>query len=113
MNVRILRETEIEGAYIPLFVLETAIRCWKYMRYTPKTSSSVRINIAAERKQLLNDMLTLTDIYAVHQNGLDPSIQTHVNNMLVISAFVKESLGRFQESLSILSDLIAAQTVDG
>lgn len=83
------------------------------MRYSPKSSSSVRINIAADRKQLLSDILTLTDIYAVHQNGLDPAIQTHVNNMLVMTAFVKESLGRFQESLSILSELIAAQTVDG
>ena len=83
------------------------------MRYSPKSSGSVRINIAADRKQLLTDMLTLTDIYAVHQNGLDPAIQTHVNNMFVMTAFVKESLGRFQESLSILSELIAAQTVDG
>ena len=102
----------MDGAYLPLVVLETALKCWKQLRHVPK-ASNVRINLGPERKKLLTDMLHVTDNYVSKQNITDPAIQSHLNSILVIAAFVKESLGRFQESLSILSDLIASQTVDG
>jgi tetratricopeptide (TPR) repeat protein len=86
-------------------VYEISLRYWKAERYSNK--KSMRINTTKERKDLLN---------SIHQVVLalvqlrDPK-QAHLISYK--AAYIKECLGEFQDSLSLLSDLIAAQAVEG
>jgi tetratricopeptide (TPR) repeat protein len=86
-------------------VYEISLRYWKAERYSNK--KSMRINTTKERKDLLNSIHQVV-LALVHLR--DPK-QAHLISYK--AAYIKECLGEFQDSLSLLSDLIAAQAVEG
>ena len=88
-----------------LAAVEGALACWKSMKYTKK--DSMRLNLSEERRNLLEEMKSsLLELGKLKDGNLSQRI-----NFLL--AYVKECLGQFQDSLSLLSDLITAQASNG
>lgn len=88
-----------------LNVFDISVRAWKTERFTNK--KTMRLNVTRERKQLLEQ---------IHQVALTLIQMRDMTKGQLISfktAYIKESLGLLQDSLSLLSDLIAAQAIEG
>jgi tetratricopeptide (TPR) repeat protein len=88
-----------------LSVFEISLRLWKTERFANK--KLMRLNASKERKQLLEQIhLVILALLAMR----DPKQGSLI---AFKAAYVKEAIGAFQDSLSLLSDLIAIQAVEG
>jgi tetratricopeptide (TPR) repeat protein len=86
-------------------VYELLLKHWKMDRFVNK--GSMRINITEDRKKKLRALLDLTMV--IHKMR-DPM---HQQNACLKLAYVKECSGSFQDSLTLLSDLITTQASNG
>ena len=87
-----------------LLVIGVVINYWRLDKYSKK--GSLRLNISVDRKSILLRATTIME-------AILPVIpSTMKQQFLVDLANYRENLGRFQDSLSILSDLIAQQATD-
>ena len=88
-------------------IVELGFRYWKSCRFVTKDIENLRLNMTVERAKMLVDVTNLLSILTrMHDVPLG-------NAIAVRMAYAKECVGSFQDSLAILSDLIAAQATDG
>ena len=86
-------------------MVKCAIAFWQYNKYVKK--DTVRVNISPERHHILsliNEALTFLS---------KMSDKSQADVVALKLAYVKESLGAFQDALAILSDLITRQASNG
>ena len=88
-----------------MIMVDVSIKLWQSDKYCKK--DSLRINISQDRSFFLT---RIRDSLTILAKLKDPSFYEVISFKL---AFVKESIGSFQDSLSILSDLISAQASNG
>lgn len=113
-SVRLFKSSEVDGIWIPVYVLESGIKYWKHVRFLQKTGSNgLRINVSHERKQFLDELLKIPDLYKPNKSAVNTNLASNINHLMGLSAYLYECNGKFQESLSVLSDLIAAQAIEG
>ncbi len=89
-------------------LVNTMVKYWQHERYSNK--AILKINYSQERKDILTEIWKLL-------TKLSQSVSTleDANNSQIISlkmAYVKECMGSNQDSLSILSDLIASHAIE-
>lgn len=88
-----------------MMVLEIALKLWKADRFVSR--GNVRLNISSQRKKLLEDINDLCSALTKLQD------RDTFQALSLQTAYVKESMGSYQDTLTILSDLITMQATDG
>jgi tetratricopeptide (TPR) repeat protein len=103
-GLRIFQSVQLSASQ-GLAMVEVALELWKSEKYIKK--GSLRLNMSTDRSDLLENVKETLTILARMR---DPSVSQRVTFHL---AYVKEVIGSFQDSLSLLSDLITAQASNG
>ncbi len=86
-------------------LVDLGLSLWKNARYNAK--DTLRVNIKPDRARLLSD---LKNLLMMLRDRNDPALQQQI---LFKLACVQENLGMLQEAITIMSDLIAQQAMDG
>jgi tetratricopeptide (TPR) repeat protein len=88
-----------------LMVLDVSLKLWKADRFASR--GNVRLNFSSQRRKLLEDINDLcTSLTNLHDRDSFQALSLQ-------TAYVRESMGSYQDTLTILSDLITMQATDG
>jgi tetratricopeptide (TPR) repeat protein len=107
-SIRVFLSMETDGTtefgLRGMLVVECAMRFWRGTKYSNK--DILRINFLPERIQVMND---ITECLKKMYHDKDAEQKQKITSML---AFSYESTGKYQEALSLYSDLITMQAME-
>jgi tetratricopeptide (TPR) repeat protein len=99
-------------------IVGLATSFWKQEKYVNKSTAGLRINTSDSRSNLLRQTISVVGTVRkeIVKAAAAPALPTEkdVNEQAIALqlSFLRESLGEYQESLSLLSDLISANAME-